>query len=628
MKGKIKWRVQMILLAFAMLLSLSVTPDAYGYFNRGTVQLSLGSTSASVKVGSSTTISATLSPDSYTGVIGCGQAICPQQCNGMCGDEVTGQCQCAGPGQKTEEARASVSVANPFIASASYSSGTITIKGKSAGTTTVTVTGTLWQHTSSSPETISVTVEEESSGGGQAPPEDPGSGSGAGPVTPSAPPSQAPEPSTDTRPSAAPEPTPYVPVVVNPSPVAVPSYAATPSYDTDGGSPVVTYPSPAPGASAPNAYAPQYTPSPAPAGQSPDTAASSASRSQPAPYRPVYVENAPQPSPVLPLPDTGIVAPIPAGGQVNRGPSGGAVSGGNASFSGTVSAQTGFPAGSGGKPYVSAAKPYVAVIAPYVPLVAAQGSNISKEEQQEVISRMQALAPVAPKPLAGTSAVDGQRPTAPADSPAETNSPETKSMDTMRGTMKMVTLTDTGVPTGKAAMEEAREKKERLTFQKLDDSSNVLYSWTFEGETIETPEDISFHIDFPETAPALKKAASSLVKPFYISFAHDGKLPGPAEIYINTGSRFSDADNLTLYLLDAEKGRLVPAATNLNVQAGYVSFTISHNSDYVLAVGAPSYSSGSIVIVVAVGVLVVLAAAVAALILNGMKRRRRFKDAA
>ncbi|MNW69028.1 hypothetical protein D3C74_479450 [compost metagenome] len=72
----------------------------------------------------------------------------------------------------------------------------------------------------------------------------------------------------------------------------------------------------------------------------------------------------------------------------------------------------------------------------------------------------------------------------------------------------------------------------------------------------------------------------------------------------------------------------MPAATNLSVSAGYVSFTISHNSDYVLAVGAPSYSSGGRIIVVAVAVLLVIAAGASALILSGMRRRRQFRDAA
>jgi hypothetical protein len=175
-------------------------------------------------------------------------------------------------------------------------------------------------------------------------------------------------------------------------------------------------------------------------------------------------------------------------------------------------------------------------------------------------------------------------------------------------------------------MQEAKEKKERLTFQKLDDSSNVVYSWTFEGEKIGTPEDISFDIAFPDTAPVLRQATGSLVKPFYISFAHDGDLPGPAEIYVNTGNRFSEADSLTLYLLDTEKGRLVPAATNLSVQAGFVSFTISHNSDYVLAVGAPSYSSGRSILVVAIAVLLLLALAGGGLTYRSTKRRRELKN--
>ncbi|MNM44757.1 hypothetical protein D3C81_556600 [compost metagenome] len=674
MKGRVIRQALLTLLALVIVTAAAGSQTVYGYYNRGTVQLSLGGSSATLNVGETTTISATMSPASYSGIIGCGQAICPQQCNGKCGDEVTGACACAGPDRKTENARASVSVADPFVASASYSNGTITIKGKKAGSTTVTVVGTLWQHSESSPETISVTVENPNSGGGDSEgggTSGGGGGSGGGNPGTENPPAASPvtnqpSPITNNPPAVVPSPvpvaTPYVPVPDATSPkvssAPQPEYSASSGQDSSQQN--ASGPSPAPAVnSGTTPYVPQYSQNPAPLASAAAGNSGVPDKAQPTPYRPEYVQNVPQPSPVsaIPLPSADMSAAFPGrtgsgsggsgttggggssagGGTVSSSggsgtaaaSGGGAGASGNGISSGTLGSLTG-SAGAGGKPYVSAAKPYVAVIAPYVPLVAAQGTNISEKEQQEVIAKMQALAPVTPKTLAGEGGEQLQ-PEALSSEPSASpgaDTPETKEMQTMRGAMKMITLTDTGILTGKAAMEEAKEKKERLTFQKLNDSGNVLYSWNFDGDTLGTPEDISFQIDFPEQAPVLKKAASSLVKPFYISFVHDGDLPGPAEIYVNTGSRFSESDNLTLYLLDTQKGRLVPAATNLSVSAGYVSFTISHNSDYVLAVGAPSYSSGGRIIVVAVAVLLVIAAGASALILSGVRRRRQFRDAA
>lgn len=650
MKGRANWGVRAVsLLALAGLLTLSASPDVYAYYNRGTVQLALGSGAESVNVGSSTTISATLSPQSYSGVIGCGQAICPQQCNGKCGDEVSGACACAGPDRKTESARANVSVADPFIASASYSNGTITIKGKSAGSTTVNVTGTLWQYTSSSPQTISVTVVDPNAGSeGQQP--DQGIDPTPVPVTPTAAPGSGVTAPSSTRtpvPSSAATAAPgntaatdsgsgaYYPgtggtATANPSSITYPgagtaTATTSPSNDTTypgsglypgaASNATVISPSPSSGRNSGtlNPLPTPYIPTASTSAGVPTSKATVSAGQQPGslvPYKPTYVDNKPLASPDQTRFGTSIVAsPKSASGYV------GTVN------TGTVS----------GKPYESIAKPYVAVIAPYVPLVAAQGADISVSEQQEIISKMQALAPVAPQPLTGLSPQNGLTEAEPlaaevSGSGGDNGQVETKSMKTMSGAMKMITLTDPGQVIGRTIMEEARENKERITFQRLDDSSNVVYSWTFEGEEIETPEDISFDITFPDTAPTLKKASGSLIRPFYISFTHDGVLPGPAEIYVNTGSRFSEADNLTLYLMDTEKGRLVPAATNLTVQAGYVSFTISHNSDYVLAVGSPSYSSGSTTILVAVVVLLLIIAGGATLVLRGAKRRRTLNE--
>lgn len=142
------------------LLLLTFNSHALAYYNRGKVTLTLGTNSVSIKRNEKITISAVMDPASRTGLKGCGDPGCPQTCGGMCGDEVTGECHCAGDEKITRHAIANVESSNAFVAKAKYSqsTGLITITGLNPGTAEIKVTGTLWQYTDSAPQTITVSV--------------------------------------------------------------------------------------------------------------------------------------------------------------------------------------------------------------------------------------------------------------------------------------------------------------------------------------------------------------------------------------------------------------------------------------------------------------------------------------
>lgn len=569
-----KWPVLLLLVSF---IWLTVLPEiSLAYYNRGTVRVLLGAASISVPVSGTVTVSAIISPAFYEGVLGCGLPQCPQECTGNCGDEVTGQCTCAGDARKREDARVTVGVGNAFIAKASYSNGVISIEGISAGTTSITIQATLWQHTDSPMQTINVLVTE---------------------------PVQA-------LPSFAPPPE---------VPGWTPQASATPPASI--GKPAIPTSSPGGGGQAGGALLPPSTipestlpprdtggpqspsppdPSPTPPGSNTGLQATPAAAEAINPFAAETADPTPEASdayagPVRTSPPTGSLersfgnrGVVPGeGGEVqeiagesgfylDEGPGLGAGSGTdgpgslNPSGSGDGLREGG---GSGSQPGLSSSSS---------PSDQAREQEEQQEEEQDIMSR--------------------------------------------EGPVIVVTLKDEG-PTGKEEMERAKQENGRVIFQKLDESGNVVYSWTFRGAEITAPADIDMRIELPEALPALEPQTKGLVNPQYIVFAHRGELPGKAEIYININSRYDAGDILALHELDPGREQPENAASDLPVKGGYASFELEEIGEaYALSAGEAWSLPQQAAVILSIALLLLVTGFIAAALAMNARRKRALKD--
>ena len=134
--------------------------SALAYASFGTVKVHAGSSSLSVKVGSTVSTSISVSPSSDKQTQGCGMAECPQSCGDGCLD-ANGQCTCAGSSYETYRTEVSASSSNSAVVSARVSGGKLMVTGKSAGSATITVRGELRQWNSGSAK-VKVTVSKAS----------------------------------------------------------------------------------------------------------------------------------------------------------------------------------------------------------------------------------------------------------------------------------------------------------------------------------------------------------------------------------------------------------------------------------------------------------------------------------
>jgi hypothetical protein len=191
----------------------------------------------------------------------------------------------------------------------------------------------------------------------------------------------------------------------------------------------------------------------------------------------------------------------------------------------------------------------------------------------------------------------------------------------VEGPARLVTLTDDG-PTGRIEMEEAKLSNGRVTFQKLDEAGNVIYSWTFRGADIIEPADLDMGIHFPAEPSVMRVAAESLKEPFYLHFNHEGALPGKAEVRVRLDGRYPDAEWLRLYYFNEAKQELEPVAEHLEIEADYVAFPMEHASVYALALEQSSGLSRQLAILISAGALVLVIGFIGISLTMSIKRRK------
>ncbi len=151
----------------AAVLACSLLPaTAFAYFNRGSVEVSLGAEALEVAAGQTGSVTLSFAPASDEQTEGCGMPKCPQGCSASCTDE-NGQCGCAGKDYTTYYPSATATSSNASVAVAVCSASTLTVYAKQAGEADITVRASLRQHTDSE-KTLHVTVSGEAAASGSA----------------------------------------------------------------------------------------------------------------------------------------------------------------------------------------------------------------------------------------------------------------------------------------------------------------------------------------------------------------------------------------------------------------------------------------------------------------------------
>lgn len=174
---------------------------------------------------------------------------------------------------------------------------------------------------------------------------------------------------------------------------------------------------------------------------------------------------------------------------------------------------------------------------------------------------------------------------------------------------------------GKKWMESIQGKTAYVVFEYKDEAGNVIYSWQFSGETLSESADIDMSIFMAsDGGESIKAAAGGKSGLLYLTFAHEGALPGPAEITLRISDYITDTETASLYYYNEKTGKTERIAEDLTVENGYVTFTLEHCSEYYLegSGGGGSYAALAVNIVI-----IVIAVVIAVMIVHILVMRRR-----
>ena len=78
----------------------------------------------------------------------------------------------------------------------------------------------------------------------------------------------------------------------------------------------------------------------------------------------------------------------------------------------------------------------------------------------------------------------------------------------------------------------------------------------------------------------------------FVSFNYHGNLPSDATIKLPVNS-FKDGDRLNLYYYNDKTGKIETIKSNIMVSGGYVTFDITHCSDYFLTMSVVKNAEGA-----------------------------------
>lgn len=134
--------------------------------------------------------------------------------------------------------------------------------------------------------------------------------------------------------------------------------------------------------------------------------------------------------------------------------------------------------------------------------------------------------------------------------------------------------------------------KDKVIFiQDQDGSFN--YSWSFDKKEYNNNFDFDKRITFKNDGLYdINNIVGNDDKKKLISFSHHGELPGIATIKVPVSDTFSDGDVLSLYYYDEENEEVTLVEETLEVINGFVTFNISHCSDYFVTLSIVNEASG------------------------------------
>ena len=140
------------------------------------------------------------------------------------------------------------------------------------------------------------------------------------------------------------------------------------------------------------------------------------------------------------------------------------------------------------------------------------------------------------------------------------------------------------------------DKKIGTSFPKkvvtLDNESNG-FSWVIDGNNITGDVELAVTVGTSTNQAEIANVIPTTKKdPLYLDFKHSGALPTGTKAKVRVAGKYTNGQRLTLYYYNPTTKKLEEPQSNLIVNDGYVEFSLTHCSEYVLVANKPSSGGG------------------------------------
>ena len=141
--------------------------------------------------------------------------------------------------------------------------------------------------------------------------------------------------------------------------------------------------------------------------------------------------------------------------------------------------------------------------------------------------------------------------------------------------------------------ESAKKSNKDITFGVADENDNLLYSWTFQYDNLDTSKmngkTMDLSISFASEKKKEIEELTGQTNGVYISIAgYHGELPGPATVKTYVGDQYKNGDTVYLYYYNEETKKVeLIGGKGLVVNGGYVEYTLTHCSTYFITTNTP-----------------------------------------
>ncbi len=157
-----------------------------------------------------------------------------------------------------------------------------------------------------------------------------------------------------------------------------------------------------------------------------------------------------------------------------------------------------------------------------------------------------------------------------------------------------------------------------------DNDGTFDYSWSFNKEEYNNNYfdfDLGLSYDSSKLSK-INQLVGTSIKKKHLSFNYHGDLPSEAKIKVNVSDKFKDGDYLYLYYYNENSNKIEEVETNLKVINGYVTFPITHCSEYFLTlsiVNDASKTNSNNTGVIIIGMIIIVVGLIGFTISNNKK---------